>query len=94
MALQRRAYQAYRKEAERVSMTEPNSYMQYAAKVQWMQETTRWNGVRSGWRKMDNGLGISDVADFTHHRRYEEPKLNKEQMFNRSTSAAILLIPC
>lgn len=38
MALQRRAYQAYRKEAERVSMTEPNSYMQYAAKVQWMQE--------------------------------------------------------
>ena len=38
MALQRRAYQAYRKEAERVSMTETNSYMQHAAKVQWMQQ--------------------------------------------------------
>ena len=23
-----------------------------------------------------NGSGISDVADFMHHSRYEEPKLN------------------
>ena len=36
-----------------------------------------------------NGVGISDVADSTHQSRYEAPKLIKEQMFNRSASAAI-----
>ena len=41
-----------------------------------------------------NGSGISDVAEYTHHSRHEEPQLIKVQMFNRSTSAAILLIPC
>ncbi|QEK50780.1 hypothetical protein FYC62_03170 [Pedobacter aquae] len=41
-----------------------------------------------------NGVGISDVADFTHQSRYEAPQLIKVKMFNRSTSAAILLIPC
>lgn len=41
-----------------------------------------------------NGSGISDVADFQHQSRYEAPQLNKVKMFNRSTSAAILLIPC
>lgn len=41
-----------------------------------------------------NGSGISDVADFTHQSRYEAPKLIKVKMFNRNTSAAILLIPC
>lgn len=33
-----------------------------------------------GWNFLShlayNGLGISDVADFQHHSRYEEPKLN------------------
>jgi hypothetical protein len=41
-----------------------------------------------------NVSGISDVADFQHKSRYEAPQLIKKQMFNRSTSAAILLIPC
>ena len=41
-----------------------------------------------------NGSGISDVADLTHQSRYEAPQFNKVKMFNRSTSAAILLIPC
>lgn len=36
-----------------------------------------------------NVSGISDVADFLHHSRYEEPKLIKVKMLNRSTSAAI-----
>ena len=36
-----------------------------------------------------NGSGISDVADFQHQNRYEEPQLIKIKMFNRSTSAAI-----
>ena len=40
------------------------------------------------------GSGISDVVDFQHQSRYEAPQLNKVKMFNRSTSAAILLIPC
>jgi hypothetical protein len=41
-----------------------------------------------------NGSSISDVADFLHQSRYEAPQLIKDKMFNRSTSAAILLIPC
>jgi len=36
-----------------------------------------------------NGSGISDVAELQQHSRYEEPQLIKEQMFNRSTLAAI-----
>ena len=32
---------------------------------------------------------VSDVADFQHQNRYEEPQLIKIKMFNRSTSAAI-----
>jgi len=50
------------------------------------------NGFSIGTRQKGisyNGMGISDVADFQHHSRYEEPQLNKEQMFNRSTSADI-----
>ena len=43
---------------------------------------------------MDNGSGIGDVADFTHQSRYEAPQFIKVKMLNRSTSAAILLIPC
>ena len=48
------------------------------------------------WKQREEiyGSGISDVADFQHHSRYEEPQLNKIKMFNRSTSAAILLISC
>lgn len=51
------------------------------------------------FRMMSNSIapnvsGISDVADFQHHSRYEATKLIKVQMFNRSMSAAILLIPC
>ena len=41
-----------------------------------------------------NCEGISDVADFLHQSRYEAPQLIKNKMFNRSKSAAILLIPC
>ena len=41
-----------------------------------------------------NGKGLCDVAEYTHHSRHEEPQLIKVQMVNRSTSAAILLIPC
>jgi len=36
-----------------------------------------------------NGSGISDVADFKHQSRYEEPQLSKVKMFNRSTSARL-----
>lgn len=52
---------------------------------------------KNGFNKITitaNGSGIGDVADFKHKSRYEEPQFNKVKMFNRSTSAAILLIPC
>ena len=52
----------------------------------------RWEKIKI--KLAHNGSGISDVAEFQHHSRYEAPQLNKVQMFNRSTSAAILLIPC
>ena len=44
---------------------------------------------RSRLNMFANGSGISDVADFQHQNRYEEPQLIKIKMFNRSTSAAI-----
>lgn len=50
--------------------------------------------VSSGKNHFSHCLVMNMAIDVgLRHSRYEEPQINKVKMFNRSTSAAILLIP-